>query len=385
MADNDEAWVTNSNEALNLQLAEEDAEQLHGEDRVVIEPFHPDFTYPIFGDQEKIFGYKGLDIKLHFASGSLKQFLQITYDEKIEDEATPADDVEGELFKFLPADYTKSAVAFEQTVEEDAKSFKPMGELIGSYTLRAASSKGKGKANGEGPAADADHAVSYEMFKIFILLFIEGGSYIQEDEEAWEFEKRRRPDTDIETYHFVGYTSLYPFWCFPDQVRLRLSQFVILPPYQHLGHGSRLYSALFKHMLGREGVAELTVEDPAEAFEDLRDRNDLRFLVEQGVPEDPKFLEGVGDNSRAERAKWEAGLRKKYKIAQRQFDRLLEMLLLRQLDRKDAAKVRAYRLQVKARLYRFNYMTPEERKEALAKTYDTVIDDYDRILGMTFH
>lgn len=32
------------------------------------------------------------------------------------------------------------------------------------------------------------------------------------------------------------------------------------------------------------------------------------------------------------------------------------MLLLRQLDRKDAAKVRAYRLQVKARLYRFNYV-----------------------------
>lgn len=33
------------------------------------------------------------------------------------------------------------------------------------------------------------------------------------------------------------------------------------------------------------------------------------------------------------------------------------MLLLRQLDRKDAAKVRAYRLQVKARLYRFNYVS----------------------------
>lgn len=114
----------------------------------------------------------------------------------------------------------------------------------------------------------------------------------------------------------MGYTSLYPFWCYPDLVRLRLSQFVILPPYQHLGHGSRLYSCLFDHMLGRDGVAELTVEDPAEAFEDLRDRNDLRFLVGQGVPDDPKFLVGVGDNSRAERAKWEADLRKKYKIAQ---------------------------------------------------------------------
>jgi histone acetyltransferase 1 len=54
---------------------------------------------------------------------------------------------------------------------------------------------------------------------------------------------------------------------------------------------------------------------------------------------------------------WEQETRRKYKIAQRQFDRLLEMLLLKQLDRKDAAKVKAYRLHVKARLYRFNYVS----------------------------
>jgi hypothetical protein len=32
------------------------------------------------------------------------------------------------------------------------------------------------------------------------------------------------------------------------------------------------------------------------------------------------------------------------------------MLLLRDLDRSDPEKVKAYRLQVKARLYRFNYV-----------------------------
>lgn len=32
-------------------------------------------------------------------------------------------------------------------------------------------------------------------------------------------------------------------------------------------------------MLSRSDVAELTVEDPAEAFEDLRDRNDLKMLL----------------------------------------------------------------------------------------------------------
>jgi histone acetyltransferase 1 len=120
---------------------------------------------------------------------------------------------------------------------------------------------------------------------------------------------------------------------------------------------AKLYSALYNHCLSRPDVAELTVEDPAEAFEDLRDRNDLRHLVSQGVTEDPQFLQGIGASQKGGRVKWEQDLRKRYKIAQRQFDRLLEMLLLKQLDRKDAAKVRAYRLHVKSRLFRFNYVS----------------------------
>jgi histone acetyltransferase 1 len=120
---------------------------------------------------------------------------------------------------------------------------------------------------------------------------------------------------------------------------------------------AKLYSALYQHCLSRPDVAELTVEDPAEAFEDLRDRNDLRYLVSQGIAEDPKFLEGVGADQPRDRVKWVQEIRKKYKIAQRQFDRLSEMMLLKQLDKKDPAKVRAYRLHVKARLYRFNYVS----------------------------
>lgn len=67
------------------------------------------------------------------------------------------------------------------------------------------------------------------------------------------YEKRKRKD-GTPTYHFIGYSTLYPFYCFPEMVRMRLryvklhllqlrlqltffSQFVILPPYQHIGHG----------------------------------------------------------------------------------------------------------------------------------------------------
>lgn len=40
-----------------------------------------------------------------------------------------------------------------------------------------------------------------------------------------------------------------------------------------------LYSAIYEYVLNQPHIAELTVEDPAEAFEDLRDRCDLRMLL----------------------------------------------------------------------------------------------------------
>lgn len=54
-----------------------------------------------------------------------------------------------------------------------------------------------------------------------------------------------------------------------------------------------LYKAIYEHVLTRPAVAELTVEDPAEAFEDLRDRNDLRLLLSNS-----KFMEeGFGGST----------------------------------------------------------------------------------------
>ena len=42
-----------------------------------------------------------------------------------------------------------------------------------------------------------------------------------------------------------------------------------------------LYNAIYNYVLSQTQIAELTVEDPAEAFEDLRDRNDLRMLLDR--------------------------------------------------------------------------------------------------------
>jgi hypothetical protein len=63
---------------------------------------------------------------------------------------------------------------------------------------------------------------------------------------------------------------------------------------------AQLYNALYDYVQTLDNVVELTVEDPSEAFEDLRDRCDLVRVREQvkdckemevGAPIDRKWLE----------------------------------------------------------------------------------------------
>jgi histone acetyltransferase 1 len=67
----------------------------------------------------------------------------------------------------------------------------------------------------------------HRRMQIFILFYVEAGSYINEEEEPWEFfilyeKRKRRQSPHSATYHFVGYSSLYNFYCFPEKVRMRL-------------------------------------------------------------------------------------------------------------------------------------------------------------------
>ncbi|EKM55988.1 uncharacterized protein PHACADRAFT_256983 [Phanerochaete carnosa HHB-10118-sp] len=327
----------------------------------------------------------------------------------------------------MPEDYETDLPKFLEHVEEDALSFKPYGEKIYEYTKRAS-----GEANGEAQQYEVWHAKFdtpgfteyHRKMQIFILLYIEGGSYVDED-PAWEFvclyEKRKRASdasssSDPQyTYHFMGYSSLYPFYCFPERVRLRLSQFVVLPPFQHAGHGAALYKAIYGHVLARPEIAELTVEDPAEAFEDLRDRCDLRMLIAHARFAAEAFGEGglggggagagpVRHVRHGAKGKgkgkgregmlgppvdkpWAERWRTELKIAGRQFSRLTEMLQLLHVDEADPRPWRAYRLQVKERLYRFNFevlmqLDKAERQQKLEETFQSVCDDYRRILAM---
>ena len=94
--------------------------------------------------------------------------------------------------------------------------------------------------------------------------------------EKWQFEGKTG-------YSFVGYTTIYRFFHWPNKTRARISQFLILPPFQGQGHGSRLYNQIREMVLQDPNIVDLAVEDPSEEFDDLRDKNDMRYLFKQKV------------------------------------------------------------------------------------------------------
>jgi len=58
----------------------------------------------------------------------------------------------------------------------------------------------------------------------FSIFFIEGASFIEDDDDKWEiklvFEKVI--GNGNQTYNLVGYCTMYPYFCYPDQIRMRI-------------------------------------------------------------------------------------------------------------------------------------------------------------------
>lgn len=443
-------WTANTNTATELQL-------VGGPDPG--KRFGPTFTYPIFGDAEAVWGYQGLRIALALGATTLRPALHVHWDRKNERAGKTVDNVAETLLPFLPeqpdtlmAQSEESHLGHQSLLAEEQEGRVPPGQKISSFSLPPATQKkGKGKAS-VGPSMstssvpDADYGRYFDIFRcswstpgfnrlflrlrLLTLFFIEGASYFDVDEPGWEFFLLyERMGKDRVHYNFVGFTSLYHFWVFPNQARIRLSQFLILPIYQHQGLGKRLYAAVYNHvmLLSQRAepfaaapevdvkVAELTVEDPSEAFDALRDQGDLLRLLQPAhtaalaspvsqdggsVPNVP-LVTDVKDALHAGKlippldAQWAQATRRRLRLASRQWARLLEMVTFLAVH-KDYGDVsvpgaevvwKQYRLMVKTRLYRKNADLLDQldeltRRIKLQETYENVVHEYAERLGI---
>lgn len=90
---------SNANEAITISIIRAGQTSLK-----TLSTFHPQFTYPIFGEEERIFGYQGLQILIRFAAHDLRPNIRITYDKKFKSVGeTKAADIREVLSEWIPS------------------------------------------------------------------------------------------------------------------------------------------------------------------------------------------------------------------------------------------------------------------------------------------
>lgn len=87
-------------------------------------------------------------------------------------------------------------------------------------------------------------------FQSVLMFFIDGLSFIEVD-PYWTYyilyKKSQCPATKIFAYSIMGYATTYEFWEHGDsECRTRISQFLILPPFQSKGFGTELLDVKIK-------------------------------------------------------------------------------------------------------------------------------------------
>lgn len=218
-----------------------------------------------------------------------------------------------------------------------------------------------------------------ERMQIFISFFIEAGTPLNTKDADWTLDRwtvyfvyeksSKSSEPYVSPYSLIGYATTYRFYTFrpryqtaseterdsvtPSFVlpfakeisaaalpsRLRISQFLVLPPHQSFGHGSALYSAIYSDALADDTIRELTIEDPSEEFDVLRDINDWKILEPKFAAAKLRINTNPLESSQKRRftklptpkllpIETLRSIRSATKVAPRQFARQLEMYLL---------------------------------------------------------
>ncbi|TNN53152.1 Histone acetyltransferase type B catalytic subunit [Liparis tanakae] len=150
--------------------------------------FHPEYSHQIYGDDEVAFGYKGLQIQLFYTAGNLSTLFKVKYSSKVTEmfDCVEPDDIEGKIREIVPAGFTCNTDDFISLLEKEAN-FKPFGTQLHTYTVH---SEEAGELTYQIHKADITcpgFLEYHERLQTFLMWFIETASYIDADDDHWDF------------------------------------------------------------------------------------------------------------------------------------------------------------------------------------------------------
>lgn len=152
--------------------------------------FGPEYAHQIFGENECIFGYKDLKIRLFYTAGPLNIYLGLKYTSRIEDiqnDGLKSDDVCGSITKLLTTGcYYTNIDEFLSKLDKE-ESFVPFGEKIFSWQIEQENNTSRTfeiyECNIHTPGFLTFHA----RLQTFLLWFVDAASYIDTTDEQWMF------------------------------------------------------------------------------------------------------------------------------------------------------------------------------------------------------
>ncbi|MEE6489613.1 hypothetical protein FKM82_015627 [Ascaphus truei] len=387
-------YKCSTNEAIKLKLVRFQ-EDLEDENTT----FNPEYSHQVFGDDEVAFGYKGLQILLYYSAGNLSTMFRVQYTSKVNEkfDEMQADDVESKIREIIPSGFCCGSDDFISLLEKEVN-FKPFGTIVHTYTIHN---------------EEAGEELTYQICKVdmtcpgfreyherlqtFLMWLIETASFIDVDDDRWDyflvFEKYNKDGATL--FATVGYMTVYNYYVYPDKTRPRVSQMLILPPFQGEGHGAQLLETVHRYYISSSNVLDITAEDPSENYVRLRD-----FVLVKLCQSLPCFSPETLLNGFSHEMGTEA--QQKLKINKQHSRRVYEILRLRATDMSDSEKSKAYRLDIKKRLigpYKKNQrelakmrrcLKPEEltnqmnqidlntQHEQLEESYQQLVSEYRR-------
>ncbi|XP_028158582.1 histone acetyltransferase type B catalytic subunit [Ostrinia nubilalis] len=336
--------VVDGNEILEFKLVRspEDIEN----DEV---SFGPEMCHQVFGENENIFGYTDLHIRLYYSAASLQTYLGIEYTDKIEpskSDGMKADDVEGALKKVLAPGYVTNLDRFVSLLEKD-KSFTPHGRLLHAFSVTP--HDGGEKRTFEvyySETSTPGFLAFHERLQTFLLWYVDAASFIDVDDDQWTFftvfEKYQSAE-GAWRYAAAAYATVYRYYAYPRHLRPRVSQVLTLPPARKLGLCANLLQAIYSHFVIIPEVVDITVEDPSQDFQRIRDYVDAKNCESLPAFQPAKLVQGFSSEMASQACA-------KFKINKKQARRIYEILRLKNTNTSDKTAYLNYRLDVKNRL-----------------------------------
>uniref|UniRef100_A0A146LDP9 Histone acetyltransferase type B catalytic subunit n=1 Tax=Lygus hesperus TaxID=30085 RepID=A0A146LDP9_LYGHE len=350
--------------------------------------FHPAMSHQIFGEDEKIYGYKNLKISIYYSAAHLNIYVGVKHDETAPTCSPP--NIEKLLFEKYETPYTSNLDEYEKNLDKEI-SFKPPGTMLKSFKLEGHVEPTSNFEIYYCTSQTPEWLDYHTRVQTFILWFIDAASYIQVDDH-WKFftlyEKYISPVSKEPQYAFVGFTTVYEYYAYPANIRPRISQMLILPPFQKQGLGAILLNSIYEHYSTVKEVLDITVEDPSNDFQYTRDYVDCCHCRKLSSFS-KEMLMGRYSDVMAKEA------RANFKINKKQARRVYEILRLYYTNRNNEKEFTAYRLCVKKRLNAlfqrevvvckvFSHLSTgvddEKRKSKLRTMFLDLLEDYSVVV-----